>query len=153
MSLFKSLVFFKYLWAVWEHLVQGFVSLAVLSSMICSSKEGTWLYHLCFPCRACMSVTLLIQTVLLDSKILDDSAYFAEGFIERLGGRGSSHTPTSLFSPPTPVACPCAPQVSGIFSLLLTHTFTQKSSLPPPLSWGNQLLPSGSTLHSKTKFS
>jgi len=50
-----------------------------------------------------MSVTLLIQTVLLDSKILDDSAYFAEGFIERLGGRGSSHTPTSLFSLPTPV--------------------------------------------------
>lgn len=77
-------------------------------------KRGLGYIHLCFPCQARMSVTLLMQTVLLDSKILDDHAYFAEGFTERLGGGGTSHTPLSLFS--SPVACLGSAQVSGIFS-------------------------------------
>lgn len=106
-------------------------------------RRGLGYIHLCFPCQARMSVTLLIQTVLLDSKILDDRAYFAEGFTERLGGGGTSHTPLSLFS--SPVACPGAAQVSGIFSLLLTHTSTQKSSLPHlcpgKISWCPQIPP------------
>lgn len=49
-----------------------------------------------------MSVMLLIQTVLLDSQILDDSVYFAEGFIETGRERYITHPVVSFLSPPPP---------------------------------------------------
>lgn len=129
MPLFKSLVFLKYLnsfsclgmFCLSGHFIQDYLFLQgrkfILFIFVFHVEH---VCHLCCYYRLCSLSPKSLMIVGISLSVL-----------QRDSGGEVCHTP-HLFS--LSRGLPFAPQVSGIFSLLFTHTSAQKSSFPPPLS-------------------
>lgn len=105
-----------------------------------------FVFHVELVCHLCCYYRLCS---LLESQIIDDSGHFTDGFTERLGGRGTSHTP-SLFSLPWLAICPS----SFKYILPPVHLHIRSEILfSPSFVLRKSAVAPDSTLHRKTKVS